>query len=360
MSAPGRRRAGGAAGRAWWRTCRRARPRPRTGPPTRSGWRTASSNMVLTPIDQPMSTARSTPKWSMTDSASSTNSSMPTRCGSVGRSEPPVPRWFQETTRTPQSGSSRAGHAHGLGAEAVAQHDGRAVDRAVAGRWSRPAGGCRRRTGRRRSDPGAPSVERGGSRRRCADRPAGYAAAPVERSPRARDAAVPRRPPGGRASAPRDARYVLRRRSSLRPRSRVERGGRDHRVAPRVRARSDWRCVEPSAGGDSDGRSSADEHWTCTTLGAALRRASTACDICVNSAGAGSVRHGLGDAATRAGGADAGDDDAGDRQPLDRREQLAGAPRSRRARRRPARGSSGCRRPPARASAARPSRSCRG
>ncbi len=83
-------------------------------PVTRSGWRRASSKAVLTPIDQPISTARSTPKWSITDSASSTNSSMPTRSGSVGRAEPPVPRWFQETTRTPQSAWSRAGQHHGL------------------------------------------------------------------------------------------------------------------------------------------------------------------------------------------------------------------------------------------------------
>lgn len=39
---------------------------------------------------------------------------MPTLRRSAGRSEPPVPRWNQDTTRTPQSGCSRAGHAHGL------------------------------------------------------------------------------------------------------------------------------------------------------------------------------------------------------------------------------------------------------
>ena len=83
-------------------------------PETRSGWRKASSNIVLTPIDQPMSTALATPKWSITDSPSSTNSSIPQRSGSSGRWEPPVPRWFQETTRTSQAGSSSAGQVHGL------------------------------------------------------------------------------------------------------------------------------------------------------------------------------------------------------------------------------------------------------
>ena len=83
-------------------------------PVTRSGWRSASSKAVFTPIDHPITTARSTPKWSITDSASSTNSSMPTRMGSSGRADPPVPRWFHETTRTPQSACSRAGQVQGL------------------------------------------------------------------------------------------------------------------------------------------------------------------------------------------------------------------------------------------------------
>ncbi len=69
--------------------------------------------MVLTPIDQPISGACSTPKWSITDSASSTNASIPQCAGSAGRSEPPVPRWFQDTMRTPQSGRRNAGQVHG-------------------------------------------------------------------------------------------------------------------------------------------------------------------------------------------------------------------------------------------------------
>ncbi len=89
-------------------------PATANSPRTRSGWASASSNMVFTPIDQPISTARSTPKWSMTERPSSTNASMPTCSGSAGRSEPPVPRWFHDTTRTPQSARSRAGQAHGL------------------------------------------------------------------------------------------------------------------------------------------------------------------------------------------------------------------------------------------------------
>ena len=89
-------------------------PATANSPVTRSGCASASSNIVLTPIDQPTSTARSTPKWSITDRPSSTKASMPTCSGSAGRSEPPVPRWFQETTRTPQSGRSSAGQAQGL------------------------------------------------------------------------------------------------------------------------------------------------------------------------------------------------------------------------------------------------------
>ena len=88
-------------------------PATANSPDTRSGCRKASSNIVLTPMDQPMTGARSTPKWSITDSVSSTNASMPQWAGSVGRSEPPVPRWFQEMIRTPQSGRSSAGQVHG-------------------------------------------------------------------------------------------------------------------------------------------------------------------------------------------------------------------------------------------------------
>ena len=88
-------------------------PATANSPDTRSGCRKASSNIVLTPIDQPMSGARSMPKWSITESASSTNASMPQWAGSAGRSEPPVPRWFHEMIRTPQSGRSSAGQVHG-------------------------------------------------------------------------------------------------------------------------------------------------------------------------------------------------------------------------------------------------------
>ena len=114
-------------------------------PVTRSGCRTASSNIVLTPIDQPISTARSMPKWSMTERPSSTKCSISTWLRVPGRSEPPMPRWFQETTRTPQSGRQQRRPHERVGAEAVAQHHRRAVDRR-RGRWSRRAGGCRRRT----------------------------------------------------------------------------------------------------------------------------------------------------------------------------------------------------------------------
>ena len=80
-------------------------------PFTRSGWWTASSNIVLTPIDQPIRTVWSMPKWSITESASCTKCWISTCEGSAGRSDPPVPRWFHDTTRTPQSGSSSAGQA---------------------------------------------------------------------------------------------------------------------------------------------------------------------------------------------------------------------------------------------------------
>ena len=51
-----------------------------------------------------------------------------TCAGSAGRSEPPVPRWFHEMTRTPQSGAQQRGPGAGAGAQAVAQQHGRAVD----------------------------------------------------------------------------------------------------------------------------------------------------------------------------------------------------------------------------------------
>jgi hypothetical protein len=89
-------------------------PQTANRPVTRSGCRAASSNIVLTPMDQPINTAWSMPKWSITERASSTNSSIPVRRGSSGRSEPPVPRWFHDTTRTPHSACSSAGQAHGL------------------------------------------------------------------------------------------------------------------------------------------------------------------------------------------------------------------------------------------------------
>ena len=84
--------------------------------------------MVFTPIDQPISTQASTPASSITAIASSTNASTPTASGSAGRSEPPVPRWFQEITRTPHSGSSRAGQANGLVPRPLHSSTGRAVD----------------------------------------------------------------------------------------------------------------------------------------------------------------------------------------------------------------------------------------
>ena len=78
-------------------------------PLTREGWRCASSNIVLTPMDQPMTGTRSAPAASSTATASSTNSSTPTRLRSTGRSDPPIPRWFQEITRTSQSDRRKAG-----------------------------------------------------------------------------------------------------------------------------------------------------------------------------------------------------------------------------------------------------------
>ena len=83
-------------------------------PATRSGCSTASSNAVFTPIDQPRTGQRSTSASSSTASASSTNAVTSTRFRSAGRSEPPTPRWFHESTRTPQSERSSAGQAYGL------------------------------------------------------------------------------------------------------------------------------------------------------------------------------------------------------------------------------------------------------
>ena len=81
---------------------------------TRSGWVTASSNMVFTPMDQPSTGQAPTPAASSTASASSTKASTPIRLGSAGLCEPPVPRWFQEIAQTPQPGSSRAGQNHAV------------------------------------------------------------------------------------------------------------------------------------------------------------------------------------------------------------------------------------------------------
>src|ERR671919_169252 len=39
---------------------------------------------------------------------------MPTRVRSFGRADPPTPRWFHDTTRTPHAGSSSAGQAYAL------------------------------------------------------------------------------------------------------------------------------------------------------------------------------------------------------------------------------------------------------
>ncbi len=89
-------------------------PASANSPDTRSGCRVASSNAVLTPTDHPATTAWSSPASSSTATASSTNASMPTRSGSAGRADPPTPRWFQETTRTPQSRRSSAGQAYGF------------------------------------------------------------------------------------------------------------------------------------------------------------------------------------------------------------------------------------------------------
>ena len=86
-------------------------PATAKSPETRSGWRSASSKAVLTPMDQPATTTRSRSKASMTARASSTKASIPTRAASSGRALRPTPRWFHDTTRMPQAGSSRAGQA---------------------------------------------------------------------------------------------------------------------------------------------------------------------------------------------------------------------------------------------------------
>ena len=82
---------------------------------TRSGCSTASSKAVFTPIDQP-STGQASTSGVVEHRPRVLDEGLPRRPGSgpPGRSEPPTPRWFQEITRTPQSGRSSAGHAYGL------------------------------------------------------------------------------------------------------------------------------------------------------------------------------------------------------------------------------------------------------
>ena len=127
----GPRRAAGAAGRASWRTCRPGRRRrEQAGHPLGVADARARTS-VLTPIDQPISTARSTPKWSITDSASSTNSSIadPARVGrAVGAAGAAVVPGHDPHAAV---GVEQRRPGPRAGAEPVAEHDGRAVDRAV-------------------------------------------------------------------------------------------------------------------------------------------------------------------------------------------------------------------------------------
>ena len=138
-------------------------------PFTRSGWWTASSNIVLTPIDQPISTAWSMPKWSITESPSCTKCSISTCEGSAGpvgaAGAAVVPRDHADTA----VGVEQRRPGVGVGAEAVAQHHRRPVDHARRGRWSRPAGGCRRRTGCRGNRARRSCQRRGPRRWTCLD-----------------------------------------------------------------------------------------------------------------------------------------------------------------------------------------------
>ena len=134
--------------RASSRKCRPARPRRRTAPAPAPGGARRARTSVLTPIDQPISTAWSIPKLSITERPSCTKCWISTCEASAGRSEPPVPRWFQDTTRTPHAGSSSAGHAYGLVPRPLHSTTvGPSIN--PSGRWSRRAAGCRRRTERR-------------------------------------------------------------------------------------------------------------------------------------------------------------------------------------------------------------------
>ena len=192
------------------------------------------------------------PKWSITERASSTKASMP-QCdaGRPGRSEPPVPRWFHDTMRTPQSAARNAGQVHGAGAEAVAEQDRRAVDGPVGvvgpGGQPGPVVGedvvvgdarCRERRGRRRSacpdcaGAGSPAVWPSHRRREGV---IGRASQPSSRPPSAPGPAVPG-PPG-------NALDVLAFGTPC-----GQRGAGDHRVAAGTQLGLDGQRVHPVRG----------------------------------------------------------------------------------------------------------------
>ena len=102
-------------------------PATAKSPETRSGWRSASSKAVLTPIDQPATTQRSRSKASMTARASSTKASMPTRARVLGTGAAPdaavVPRHDADAAGRVEQGRPGVG----VGAQAVAQQHDRTV-----------------------------------------------------------------------------------------------------------------------------------------------------------------------------------------------------------------------------------------
>ena len=204
---------------------------------------------------------------------------MPTRSRSAGRSEPPVPRWFHETTRTPQSGSSSAGHAHGLVPRPLHSSTvGPSIRLRRRGRWSTPAAGSRRRRGRRGRRPGRrgrPSGRRGrASRRLCpsawppgagrglCSRQPGEAGPPVNSAVRElRDeSSVPAGDPPGRRGTPRP------------------RGAR-HVVVP-ARWRRPGRCVEPAAATRRPAHADRDQARTGCVSGATAGPGGDAVSMC--------------------------------------------------------------------------------
>ena len=139
-------------------------------PLTRSGCRRASSKAVFTPIDQPATTQRSTPRLSRTATASSTNASTPTRSGSAGRALRPTPAVVPGDDPQAAVGAQQVGPGVGVRAQPVAEQHRRASacagprldPGAVGTRHRREADGARAPRHR-----GAP---RRGARTRAAER----------------------------------------------------------------------------------------------------------------------------------------------------------------------------------------------